>query len=340
MAEPKSRTTLIAGIFVLCGIVLLGGLVLEFGPLQHKMRKPYRIYLVFSDAQSLISGSPVRRAGAVIGKVATAPELIPDLKGVKVALEIYPEYKIPRGSPMKISSIGLMGDCAVDVGVPPPESHATGVIAEGETLEGLTSADLTATATKITDAAADVLKEIHSRLEELTKTINRLNTGVLSDENLKHLSDSLASLNSSLEKIDHTVLSDENTGTFKDSLALLKATMTNSEAASVKAESALAKMDKAMDQFYPGMKGFAGATSALHDAANALEALLKEARSGKGVLYSLLNDTGLRDNLERLIFNLRRHGLLFYKDREPPAPQPAPRTQPGVKPGTTPSRKR
>ena len=35
MAESSNRTQLVAGIFVLCGLVLLGGLVMEFGPLQH-----------------------------------------------------------------------------------------------------------------------------------------------------------------------------------------------------------------------------------------------------------------------------------------------------------------
>src|SRR5689334_15627534 len=101
MAESNQRTQLVAGIFVLCGIVLLGGLIMEFGPLRHWMRKPYTIQAVFSDAQNLIKGAPVRRAGSPIGKVATAPELVENFKGVKVSLDIYPEFKIPKGSKLK-----------------------------------------------------------------------------------------------------------------------------------------------------------------------------------------------------------------------------------------------
>ena len=48
MADNPQRTQLIAGIFVLCGIVLLGGLVLEFGPLRHWMRRPYTVHAFFS----------------------------------------------------------------------------------------------------------------------------------------------------------------------------------------------------------------------------------------------------------------------------------------------------
>ena len=70
------------------------------------------------------------------------------------------------------------------------------------------------------------------------------------------------------------------------------------------------------------------------------EALLKEARSGKGVLYALLNNTELRDNLVRLVANLRQRGLLFYKDKdkEPAVPQPA--NRPAPKSGQEPWRSR
>src|SRR5688572_12582750 len=203
MAESNHRTQLVAGIFVLCGIILLGGLIMEFGPLQHRIRKPYTIHAVFSDAQNLIKGSPVRRAGAAIGRVSTAPELVEGLRGVKVSLEIYPEFKIPRGSALKISTIGLMGDCAVDVVPPPQEKLTGGFLAAGETVDGVGSTDLTAAATKITDEATEVMKDIRNGLAELNKTISRLNTEVLSDANLKNVSDSLTKLNASLETIDH-----------------------------------------------------------------------------------------------------------------------------------------
>jgi len=326
MAESNQRTQLVAGIFVLCGIILLGGLIMEFGPLQHRFRKPYTIHAIFPDAQNLIKGSPVRRAGAAIGKVSTSPALVEQLKGVKVSLEIYPEFKIPKGSQLKISTIGLMGDCAVDVVPPPPDKLTGDFVAADETLDGLGSTDLTTAAKQITDEATEVMKDIRNGLADLNKTISRLNAEVLSDANLKNISDSLTRVNSSLEKIDSKLLTEENTTAVRDSLALLKHTMENADKASVKADSALAKMDKAMDHLGPGLKGFAGATTALREASDALEALLKEARSGRGVLYALLNNAELRDNLERLVANLRQRGLLFYKDKAPPAtaPRPAP----------------
>lgn len=327
MAESSNRTQFVAGIFVLCGLILLGGLIMEFGPLRHRLRKPYTIHAVFSDAQNLIKGAPVRRAGAAIGKVATAPELVPGLKGVKVSLEIYPEFQIPKNSRLRITSIGLMGDCAIDVN--PPDQLTGTFVTEGETISGEGSSDLTAAARSITDEALVVMKDIRGGLTELNKAISQINTGVLSAANIKNLSDSLASVNASLEKIETRVLSDENTAAVHEALELLRATLKSAASAAGKAESGLAKFDAAMDLLSPGLKGFTGATAALRDASAALEALLKEARSGKGVLYALMNNTELRDNLVRLVDNLRHRGLLFYKDKEPaPARPPAPRNAP------------
>lgn len=343
MAENNHRTQFLAGVFVLCGLVLLGILVMEFGPLQHRLRKPYTIHAVFSDAQNLIKGSPVRRAGAAIGKVSTAPVLVEGLKGVKVSLEIYPEFQIPAGSALKITTIGLMGDCAIDVVTPPPDKLTGEFVKGGDTLSGEGGADLTTAAKSVTDEALVVMKDIRSGLAELNKTIARINTGVLSEANIKHVSDSLASLNTSLEKIETQVLSEENTVAVRDTLALVKNTMTNVSSASVKADSALAKIDKAVDHLGPGLKGFAEVTTALNEAADALEALLKEIRSGRGVLYSLINNSELRANLERLVANLRQRGLLFYKDKEPPASSPAPQkpaASGSFKPGQEPWRNR
>jgi len=332
MADNPQRTQFIAGIFVLCGLVLLGGLILEFGPLRHWLRSPYTIYAIFTDGQNLIKGSPVRRAGSQIGKVSSAPELTPDLKGVRVSLDIYPEFEIPENSQLQIITIGLMGDCAVNVIPPPPDQHTGQSITAGATLQGTGSNDLTTAATRVSDEAIVVMKDIRTGIAKLNETIERIQTGVLSEANLTSISQALAKTNESLEKLDTRVLSEENITAVRDSLALLKTTMQNASTATAKADSALAKAesaltkaDKAMDHLGPGLKGFSGATASLDDAANALEALLKEARSGRGVLHALLNDRELADNLERLIENLRRSGIFFYKDKAPSSlPPPAP----------------
>ncbi|MES2708039.1 MAG: MlaD family protein [Verrucomicrobiota bacterium] len=314
MNDQSNRTTLIAGIFVLCGLSLLGGLIFQFGTLRHRMRQPYQIYANFLDSQNLIKGAPVKRAGATIGQVVTSPKLVDGLKGVQVTLEIYPEFRIPTTSPLRINSVGLMGDSVIDVGQP-----ADAVIGEfihpGDTVTGSGSPDLTATANRITDEIMVVMRDLRTGLADLNKTVIRLNEGVLSDENLNNVAASLRSLKEAIAKVDHEVLSDANTNALKESITKFRTAMENVDAAAARANSAIAKFDKGMDGFGPAMKGAEGATLSLKEAATALKGLLSDARSGDGLLNAMLNNKALREDVIALVTNLRHRGLLFYKDK-------------------------
>jgi hypothetical protein len=50
-------------------------------------------------------------------------------------------------------------------------------------------------------------------------------------------------------------------------------------------------------------------------AADSLQKMMKEAAEGKGPFATLMKDKETADNLKALILNLRRSGVLFYKDR-------------------------
>ena len=323
MKDNTNRTTLIAGLFVLLGLILLGMLIFNFGTLRHQLRKPYALDVVFLDAQNLIKGAPVKRAGATIGSVVTSPVLVDGLKGVKVRLEIYPEFQIPVGSPLRIEGVGLMGDSIINVGQPPQEMLTGEFYKEGSTLSGMGSPDLTATANRITDEIMVVIRDLRSGLSELSTTLGRLNQGVLSDENLGNFSGSLRELRLGMSKVDNDVLSDANISAVKDALADFRTAMNKVDAAAGKAEgvmtkadSAMAKVDKAMDSLGPGLRGMEGASASLKQAAVAMEGLLKDARSGNGLLHALLNDETLRKDFAALINNLKQRGVLFYKDKE------------------------
>ena len=323
MNDTSNRTTLTAGLFVLGGLILLGTLIFQYGTLHHRLRKPYQLYANFLDAQNLIKGSPVKRAGATIGQVVTSPKLVEGLKGVQVTLEIYPEFKIPVGSPLRISSVGLMGDSQLEVGQPPEEMLTGEYLKEGTTLNGVGSLDLTTTANKITEEIMVVMRDLRTGLSDLSKTVNRLNEGVLSDDNLQNFSGGLRELRESIHKIDNEVLGDGNLNAVKEALADFRAAMDKVDQAAaradgviVKADSAMGKVDKAMDSLGPGLRGVESATTSLKQAAVAMEGLLKDARTGDGLMNALLNDEVLRRDFTALVANLKQHGVLFYKDKE------------------------
>lgn len=332
MNDTSNRTTLVAGLFVLCGLILLGTLIFQFGTLRHHFREPYRVYVNFLDAQNLIKGAPVKRAGATIGQVVSSPKLVDGLKGVQVTLEIYPEFQIPVGSPLKINSVGLMGDSVIDVGPPEPEELTGEYVKPDSVITGSGSTDLTATATRITDEIMIVMRDLRNGLRDLNVTVGKLNDGVLSDANVENFSDGLRELRQSIQKVDHEILGEANVNAIREALASFKEAMANVETASgrvdtvmVKADSAITKVDKAMDRLGPALKGTESATENLRKAAIALEGLLKDARTGDGLMNALLNDEALRKDFAALITNLRQRGVLFYKDKEKAAAAQSPR---------------
>ncbi len=133
MPATKKRTEVVVGAFILTGMVLLGGLVLQFGRFGEKLRGHYPLTIVFDDASGVIKGSEVRMGGARIGKVASLPELNEAVR-VEVELSINSAIRIPKGSVFQINSATLLGDKLIVV-IPPQDKNG-GSIEEGSRLEG------------------------------------------------------------------------------------------------------------------------------------------------------------------------------------------------------------
>ena len=63
-------------------------------------------------------------------------------------------------------------------------------------------------------------------------------------------------------------------------------------------------------------------TDSADGAVKATQDLVKKAASGGGTLGALINDERMAQDLKALIANLRKSGVLFYKDRTPRATPP------------------
>ncbi len=109
MAVSEKRTETIVGAFLLIGLLLLGGLILQFARFKEHFGGYYTVTVVFDDASGLIKGSEVRMGGARIGRVAELPELNEDVR-VEVEVAVNNSIRIPAGSSFQINSATLLGD--------------------------------------------------------------------------------------------------------------------------------------------------------------------------------------------------------------------------------------
>jgi phospholipid/cholesterol/gamma-HCH transport system substrate-binding protein len=327
--KNQQKTELLVGVFVLFGLMLLGGLVLKFGDFQYLFRKKYELSLVFRDAGKLTKDTPVRRGGVEIGRVTANPTLVDGINGVRVPLTIYQDFLIAKGSSFALKTSGIIGDMYIEV--TPPLFPVKETIEPGSQLRGDFSADIADSAGRVADKSLVVLEDIRGSLADLKSAIGKISTGVLGDENLTNLRDALKGLNTTLTKIDSEVLSAENTTALKDTLTSLHASSTklgvNLDALGVTVTTA---NDMLKQKLSPSLDEIAKAAATIRLAANGFSDVTKDMHSGPGLMTALLRDQKLRDDFASLINNLRRHGLVWgYKDDaaklKSENPTPAPR---------------
>ena len=278
------------GIFVFVGLAVLAALVVQFGRIGEGWKTYYGLTIRFSDASGLLKGSDVLLAGAKIGRVSGGPHLVSAGNGVEVPLRIYDYVKIPVGSKFTVGSSGLLGDRFVSVTMPP--GKPTTFVPKNATLDGTRETGLD----DLTKEGGALVQDLRGTVKNVNATVTRLNEQALSRDNMQNLKASIDHLNQatgalaeSSKKIDSVV---DKAG----------ATMTSTKQASDDLQKAIGDARKTIQ----------AATEVMDDATH-----------GKGMLAALLTNQQLANDLEALISNLRRHGVLFYRDSAAKAEQRA-----------------
>lgn len=287
------------GLFVLVGLAVLGALVVQFGRVNEGFKTYYDLTVQFPNASGLLNGSDVLLAGAKIGRVAAGPTLRPGQSGVFVPLRIFDYVKIPVGSKFTVGSSGLLGDRFVDV--QPPSGPPKAFLAPGTEVTGMRETGMD----DLTREGGFLVKDLRDTVKNIDGMFTRLNEEALSRDNMQ-------SLKSTLEKLNET------------SSALAESSK-KIEGVLEKADATMASSKEAADSLQKLIVDARGTI-------DAASGLIREARSGDGVLGAVLSDEELANDVRALITNLRAHGVLFYRDSVRKAEERASRAQPETQP--------
>jgi ABC-type transporter Mla subunit MlaD len=324
MANEQKGLEIKVGVFVFIGLAVIAAMAIQFGRVGQGLSKFYTLTVAFPNASGLVKNADVQLGGARIGVVAEEPKVVPGQIGhIPVKLNIREEIELPRGSYFVIGSSGLLGDKSVVVGLPTgfdaskfDSKDSAQTIPHGSIVEGTQLADIN----DLTNKGDKNMEKLADALDELKGTLQKVQSGMLNDENMSNLKSTFDSLKTSTDniakastKIDGIVTSAQSAvDSAKDTFAEAKQTMgtINDAAADVRAVVADAR-----------------------GVVKTSQSVLKAAQNGQGTLPMLLGDRETADNLSALIANIRRHGLLFYRDSVPepplkPASAPATRKKP------------
>jgi len=282
MSTEDRGTQFRVGIFILAGLVTVGLMVVYFGRLGEGFANYYTLRVEFANASGIIRGSEVLLAGAKVGRVLEEPAILPDMNGVYVKLRILEQLRIPVGSEFSIGSSGLLGDKYIQIVLKDAKPGGP-VIEPDSTVRGTDAGDGFG---GLTTGAGDLITDLRATV----KNINAVVT-----------------------KLDSTVLS-------KKELEALSATIQNLEATSSKLAESSKQVDGLLQSGKSTLDSTGKAAEELRKTLEAFRELAQQARTGKGLLGTLVSNKELAENLRAFVLNLRKHGILWYKDSEKTGP--------------------
>ncbi len=284
MNEQERGIEAKVGAFVFLGFSVLAALVVQFGRIGEGWKTYYPLTVRFTDASGLLKGSDVLLAGAKIGRVSGGPRLVQSGNGVAVPLRIYDYVKIPAGSKFSVGSSGLLGDRYVAVTMPP--GKPTAFLPQNATLDGTRETGLD----DLTREGGALVQNLRGTVQNINATVTRLNQEALAPANMQNLKASIEHLN-------------QATGALAESSKKIDGVVEKAGATMSSAKEASDDLQKAIGE----------ARKTIHAATQ----VMNDATKGKGLLPTLLTNQQLANDLEALISNLRRHGVLFYRDSAP-----------------------
>lgn len=322
--ERDQKTELLVGLFVCVGLLLLGGLILQFGRVREIFKDTYTLSVAFPNASGIKEGSPVFLGGSRVGKVQHNPRLNGTFTGVIIDLEIFHDVRIPADAAFGIGSAGLMGDSLIDIKPSGKDTNAFLSPEHEEVIVGVTTgglSDLQSQAEVVGKKVDVVLDDIRSGLADMKAAINKVNKGALSDATLQDFRESMSHLNKTMARVDEKVLGDENATNLKTAIAELKDAATSFKTSAKNIEEQTKRLGPMFDKLEPAIakadKVMTTADSSLQSiktAADTFATAAKNISSGKGLLGALINDPKLKADFHDLIYNAKVNGFLFYKN--------------------------
>lgn len=324
MARKEKRNETLVGAFLVFGLLMLGYLVVQFGQLGKFFRGTYEVSVVFKEAAGVIKGSAVRLGGTKIGEVSATPVLTDDYKA-RVTLSINEDIPLHNRSVFQISTAGFLGDKVIIITPPEepdgtyiePGTELTGGSAGGlELLQGeieviasdarILMSDARTAMIKL-DSALDDIRAVSIRLAD---SVEKVNNDILSEKNLANLSQSLANFEAA-------------TAHFKDIgadakplIAEAKITLREINQAASSADETFRSASEQIALLEPTLNEMPRAVKSITKTADQASATMAKLGDGEGALGALTNNPEVKDDTQTFIKNLRKYGILRYRDAE------------------------
>ncbi len=326
--NKKNKTETWVGLFLLIGLILLTVAVLLIGNFKNSDDTTYPIRIMYKDSAGLIKGSQLRLGGAYVGEVVAPPELTETGNRVIIHARINKNVRIQADSKFRIDMQNLLGDKYIDI--VPPEEPTNQYLPPNSLIMGESESDLNKIKNNAVAASEEIvillrkldenfvhieraLIDISNAAKGMEETTQKLNEGILSDQNIAHVSGILKHADEATAKMPPVI--DEA----KASLVEFNSTMTEVRALVKKTDEKIDKLDPALREVAPTMV-------AIRQTADNVSDITRDIKKGKGTIGMMMYDEQFKREFEQFIQNLKDYGILRYRDPEEPTTPVDPRS--------------
>jgi phospholipid/cholesterol/gamma-HCH transport system substrate-binding protein len=319
----RSRLETKVGLFVLLGLALLAGLLIQFSKGTSLFRGTYELHLHAANVGGIKPRSGVLLAGVQVGTVADI-RLADDDKSVTMILRIYKECPIYHDARFAIESANFLGDQYVSI---IPTTNAPPVLTNGADVY----CDAPFNLQEVARSASGFIQQIDGTAKKLDASVTDLRAQVLNAQTLSSFGEAMTNMRAFTEQaLDavqgiHLLVATNGAqiGTAVSNFVYFSTELTQ---LANSAQNVLTTNSASIDV----------ATKNIADISANLKQLSADLQAGKGLAGTMLQNEVLATNVQIIAANLaitssnlNRHGLWgILWSHKPPGTNTAANTHP------------
>ncbi len=287
----KSRLETKVGLFVLIGLVLLAGLMIQFSKGTSLWRGTYDLKLQTRNVGGLKVKSSVLLAGVPVGTVKQI-QLNPGGTNVTILLQIYRDFPIYHDARFVIEQSGFLGDQFVSV---IPTTNAPPVLKDGDMVKCQEPFNLQ----EVARSAAGFIQRIDETAKKLDASVTDLRAQVLNAETLANFGGSITNMKQFTEQALATVR--DINGIVNTNGAQFSVAVSNAVAFSA----GLIQLETtAAGLLTTNGENLSQATKNIAETSATFKQLAGDMQAGKGLAGVILQNPGLATNVQVIAANL------------------------------------
>jgi phospholipid/cholesterol/gamma-HCH transport system substrate-binding protein len=317
MATNSKKSETLIGLFLFIGLALLAGIIVLFGNIGDLFKGRYELKVNFTEASGIIKGSTVKLRGAKIGEVAEKPKLLGESQ-IQVILAIDDRFQIDQGSIFQIEGASLLGD--KEIIITPPTHSSYLYLNPGAEVMGSDPGGLD----RLQNEAEVIAVDARALLQDAKVTLAKIETSM--DE----IRGVVSKLGTTMDTVNEQVLTNENTGAFRNTLANLDQASASFAKIGVKLAPALDEFRFAINEVRatnqtakaaiagvePALESVPRVLSSIEKTANEASVAIAKVDESKGAFGALVSDKELKTDMKDFVRNLKKNGVLRYKDEK------------------------